>query len=135
MFDKSWTLAGGFEFVFKCRCNCPETVKAGLFEAKTEQLTGITFGFKIISLCPAFFKESPESQIGIVMHELSHVHAGTSDKGYWVDDQWITPRGNPTKLDPSDLVINADSYEELIQEWLEIRGKRNEKKKKKCKFT
>lgn len=53
---------------------------------------------------PGFNGETPSERAAIIIHELSHKYAGTSDNAY------LHETGKWAKMDRKDAVANADSY-------------------------
>lgn len=53
---------------------------------------------------PGFNNETPQERAAIIIHELSHKYAGTSDNAY------LHETGKWAKMDRKDAVDNADSY-------------------------
>jgi hypothetical protein len=53
---------------------------------------------------PGFNGETPDERAAIIIHELSHKYAGTSDNAY------LHETGKWAKMDRKDAVANADSY-------------------------
>lgn len=67
-----------------------------------------------IALCKGFF-EAPlrgeDSQVGTLLHELTHLVANTNDYTYGREDARKRADGNP-----NDAVVNADSYEYFMED-------------------
>lgn len=70
-------------------------------------------GRGIIGLCPGFFRaamEGYDSRWGVLVHEASHLAAGTDDFAYGPTAALIL-----AKQDPSRAARNADSYEYFVE--------------------
>jgi peptidyl-Lys metalloendopeptidase len=89
----------------KLACNHPQECR-----------TNFAYAFPRVSmlgLCPAFFRargEGQDSRWGILIHEASHIAAGTDDHAYGPHDSLVL-----AKRDPARAAANADSYEYFVE--------------------
>uniref|UniRef100_UPI0022EA4390 M35 family metallopeptidase n=1 Tax=Falsiroseomonas oryzae TaxID=2766473 RepID=UPI0022EA4390 len=70
-------------------------------------------GGQMIGLCPAFFRAGMggrDNRWGILIHETSHVAAGTLDHAYGHTASLVL-----AKADPRRAAQNADSYEYFVE--------------------
>jgi peptidyl-Lys metalloendopeptidase len=68
---------------------------------------------RTINFCPGFFRrgeDGADSRFGVVVHEVSHVAAGTRDAAYRTE-----AAERLAKEDPIVAVTNADSYEYFVE--------------------
>ncbi|HYF08852.1 MAG TPA: M35 family metallopeptidase [Acetobacteraceae bacterium] len=92
-------------------CNDPPTCARG-------QMAYARTTVSLLGVCPPFFRagwEGQDNRWGILIHEVSHIAAGTQDFAY-------QPRGAQAlaKEDPSRAARNADNYEYFV-EFLPVR--------------
>ncbi|MBI9018055.1 MAG: hypothetical protein JEZ07_12435 [Phycisphaerae bacterium] len=75
-------------------------------------------GFTDIHVCPNFWNNPNKRCSAILLHEMSHEYADTDDEGYWDPSTGeYMLNGKPVDLDLSDLLDNADTYEECLYDW------------------
>jgi peptidyl-Lys metalloendopeptidase len=70
-------------------------------------------GRGIIGLCPGFFRaamDGYDNRWGVLVHEASHLAAGTDDFAYGPAAALIL-----AKQDPARAARNADSYEYFVE--------------------
>jgi peptidyl-Lys metalloendopeptidase len=68
---------------------------------------------QIVGLCPAFFRASlagQDNRWGILIHEASHIAAGTGDHAYGPNAAAVL-----AKTDPARAAENADNYEYFVE--------------------
>jgi peptidyl-Lys metalloendopeptidase len=68
---------------------------------------------RIVGLCPAFFRarmEGFDNRWGVLIHEASHLAAGTDDHAYGVTAALIL-----AKQDPRRAAQNADNFEYFVE--------------------
>lgn len=86
-------------------CNDPNTCRSQFAYARRHA--------NILGVCQPFFRagfEGQDNRWGILIHEMTHIAAGTGDYAY-------QPRGAQglVKEDPSRAARNADSYEYFVE--------------------
>jgi hypothetical protein len=68
---------------------------------------------RIVGLCPSFFRARVtgfDTSWGVLIHEASHLGAGTEDHAYGAEAALIL-----AKQDPQRAALNADSYEYFVE--------------------
>jgi hypothetical protein len=84
-------------------CGAPQTCRA----------FAIIRDGRTIELCPRFFqagREGQDSRFGVIVHEVSHVAAGTQDLAY---QPFLS--GKLAASDPEAAAANADNYEYFVE--------------------
>ncbi len=90
----------------RLQCNDPPGCKSG-------RLAYAAPFAKVLGLCPAFFRarlEGFDSRWGILLHEVTHLAAGTRDHAYGRRAAAVL-----AKDDPARAAENADNYEYFLE--------------------
>lgn len=91
---------------FKLLCNDPPSCRG----TRVAYASAVR---RIVGVCPGFFRaamEGYDSRWGMLVHEASHLAAGTQDHAYGPTAALIL-----AKDDPSRAAVNADSYEYFVE--------------------
>lgn len=88
-------------------CNDPQVCRVGGRMAYVSTARGL------LGLCPAFFRAAAtgfDTHWGVLIHEASHIAAGTRDHAYGPQATQIL-----AKEDPARAAENADNYEYFVE--------------------
>ncbi|WP_372622317.1 M35 family metallopeptidase [Falsiroseomonas sp.] len=91
---------------FKLLCNDPPACRGA-------RMAYAAPSRRIVGLCPAFFRASAtgfDTSWGVLIHEASHLGAGTDDHAYGPQAALIL-----AKADPQRAARNADNYEYFVE--------------------